>query len=144
MSAVAVVGSSRILERQLVRFPFVCASIWEAQKESDVEIKEFVAKGVRFSCVVDGKEVARAYLYVLTNDLHAEPFGLLEDVYVSPDHRSSGHARALLAEVIARATVERCYKLIATSRNDGTRQDVHDWYIRLGFKDYGTEFRMNL
>lgn len=109
-----------------------------------MEIKEFGARGVRFSCDVLGNEVARAYLYILTNDLHVEPFGLLEDVYVEPGHRSGGHARKLLEEVIARAKQEKCYKLVATSRDDGTRQDVHDWYVRLGFKDYGTEFRMNL
>ena len=92
---------------------------------------------------MDGVEVARAYLYVLTNDLHDTPFGLLEDVYVESSCRGTGVGRELLANVLERAKSEKCYKLIATSRNDGTRQMVHDWYIRLGFRDYGTEFRMD-
>jgi hypothetical protein len=47
------------------------------------------ATGTRFS-VRDGElEVARAYLYVMHNDLHKEPFGLLEDVYVDESKREA-------------------------------------------------------
>ena len=38
------------------------------------------ACGIRFSIRSDAEEVARAYLYVMHNDLHDAPFGLLEDV----------------------------------------------------------------
>lgn len=100
------------------------------------------AKGVRFSVVRDGKEVGRAYLYLLNNDLHSRPFGLLEDVYVDSSYRGGGVAKELLEAVLKKAE-ENCYKLVATSRNDGTREVVHEWYVRLGFTDYGTEFRMN-
>lgn len=109
-----------------------------------MEIHEFAAKGLRFSVHKEGKEVAHAYLYLLSNDLHNTPFGLLEDVHVDDSHRGTGIGRELLSAVTARAREERCYKLIATSRDDGTRQSVHEWYIRLGFRDYGTEFRMDL
>ena len=105
---------------------------------------ELVAKGIRFSIDKEGREIAHAYLYLLTNDLHATPFGLLEDVHVDSSHRGTGMGRDLLSSVLERARIEKCYKLIATSRDDGTRQSVHDWYIRLGFRDYGTEFRMDL
>lgn len=105
---------------------------------------EITARGIRFSVRRDEKEVGRAYLYILTNDLHAEPFGLLEDVYVHESNRGDGIANELLQEVIAAAKTEKCYKLLATSRNDGTRDSVHAWYERLGFQDYGTEFRMDL
>jgi GNAT superfamily N-acetyltransferase len=98
--------------------------------------------GIRFSIEDNGSEVGHAYLYKVQNDLHSKPYGLLEDVYVQPEFRGEGIAAALLDAVLieARAT---CYKLIATSRNDGTRNTVHTWYLRLGFEEYGTEFRMN-
>jgi len=35
-----------------------------------------------------------------------------------------------------------CYKLVATSR--ASRPRVHELYERLGFENYGVEFRMNL
>ena len=102
-----------------------------------------MAFGVRFSAKRAGREVGRARLYLLHNDLQAEPFGLLEDVWVDEACRAQGMARELVEAVIHRAKEQGCYKLIATSRNDGTRESVHAWYKRLGFKEWGTEFRMN-
>ena len=81
-------------------------------------------------------------MYLLKNDLHKQPLGLLEDVFVEPGYRGAGVAAELLDAVMAEAK-GNCYKLIATSRNDGTRAAVHEWYTRLGFVDYGTEFRIN-
>lgn len=101
-----------------------------------------VAQGIRFSITRDGKEVGHAYLYLLNNDLHEQPFGLLEDVYVDSNYRNKGVANELLEAVLKEAKIN-CYKLIATSRDDGTRTAVHKWYIRLGFMNYGTEFRIN-
>ena len=106
-------------------------------------IQEITARGLRFSIKNDTEEVGHAYLYILQNDLHKEPFGLLEDVFVREDQRSSGIARKLLERILEYARTEGCYKLIATSRNDKTRDSVHNWYIRLGFRDYGTEFRLD-
>jgi len=40
------------------------------------------AKGIRLSVEQDGKEVAHAYLYLMTNALHETPFGLMKDVCV--------------------------------------------------------------
>jgi GNAT superfamily N-acetyltransferase len=100
------------------------------------------AQGIRFSVSGAGGEIARAYLYVMTNDLHAEPFGLLEDVFVDESQRGSGIGTALVREVITAAREAGCYKLIATSR--AARPKVHELYERLGFENYGVEFRMNL
>ncbi len=108
-----------------------------------MQMHDIIARGARFSIENETKEIARAYLYLLNNYLHVQSFGLIEDVYVDEMFRSSGVGRDLLAAVIARAQFEKCYKLIATSRNDGSRNTVHGWYKRLGFQDYGTEFRMN-
>ena len=100
------------------------------------------AQGIRLSIRGPNGEIARAYLYVMTNDLHAEPFGLLEDVFVDETQRGSGLGTALVREVIAAAREAGCYKLIATSR--ASRAKVHELYERLGFVNYGLEFRMNL
>jgi GNAT superfamily N-acetyltransferase len=78
----------------------------------------------------------------MMNDLHAEPFGLLEDVFVDDSQRGSGLGTALVRELIAAAREAGCYKLVATSR--ASRPKVHELYERLGFQNYGIEFRMNL
>ena len=107
-----------------------------------VERQERSARGIRFSIGGSDGEVARAYLYVMTNDLHDAPFGLMEDVFVAESERGSGLGTALVREVIAAAREAGCYKLIATSR--ASRAKVHELYERLGFENHGFEFRMNL
>jgi GNAT superfamily N-acetyltransferase len=61
------------------------------------------AQGTRFSVVAEGAEAGRAYLYLMNNDLHDEPFGLLEDVYVEEKARGSGVGSLLVREVISAA-----------------------------------------
>lgn len=99
------------------------------------------AEGVRISIRQGGAEVARAFLYAMTNDLHQRPFGLLEDVYVDESRRGQGLGTILVREVVAAAKGLGCYKLIATSRD--ARPKVHELYRRLGFSDHGRAFRMD-
>ena len=99
------------------------------------------AYGVKITRVLKGKIIGRAYLYMMTNDLHKRPFGLMEDVFVEPEHRGSEIGTALVKRVIAEAKRRRCYKLIATSRH--ARNLVHALYARLGFTDHGKEFRID-
>jgi GNAT superfamily N-acetyltransferase len=106
-----------------------------------MERQEQSARGIRFSIRRDGGEVARAYLYLMTNDLHAAPFGLMEDVHVAESERGGGLGTALVNQVIAAAREAGCYKLIATSR--ASRPKVHALYERLGFTSHGLEFRMD-
>jgi len=106
-----------------------------------VDRQDRTAKGIRFSISDNGRELARAYLYVMTNDLHEAPFGLLEDAFVDESQRGGGLGTALVKEVIAAAHEFGCYKLIATSRT--SRPKVHELYERLGFEKHGVEFRMN-
>jgi GNAT superfamily N-acetyltransferase len=108
----------------------------------EIDRAELEARGIRFSISGDGREVARAYLYVMSNDLHDAPFGLLEDVYVDESQRGGGLATALVNEVLEAARQAGCYKLVATSRSSRLR--VHELYERLGFERYGLEFRRNL
>lgn len=109
---------------------------------TEIAREERPARGIRFSIDGASGEVARAYLYIMTNDLHDAPFGLLEDVFVAESERGGGLGTALVNEVIAAARGAGCYKLVATSR--ALRPKVHELYERLGFTNYGIEFRMNL
>ncbi len=108
----------------------------------EISTRNILAKGIRLSVMRDAKEVGRAFLYVLHNDLHKEPFGLMEDVFVEETTRGKGIGTELVQAVIAEAKKQNCYKLIATSRTE--RQTVHELYERLGFKKWGVEFRMEL
>lgn len=107
----------------------------------DVKREARRAEGTRFSIESASGEIARAYLYIMHNDLHDKPFGLLEDVYVDESQRGSGMGTRLVREVIEAARVAKCYKLIATSRT--SRPKVHELYERLGFNNHGIEFRMD-
>ena len=107
-----------------------------------IEKRIIKVKGIRFSTEVDDKEVARAFLYILYNDLHAEPFGFLEDVYVDEILRGQGIGTQLLNQVINEAKKIGCYKIVATSRHSRTK--VHKLYKRLGFQDQGIEFRLDI
>lgn len=107
----------------------------------EIEQKQIKAGGIKFFIQKDGREVARAYLYILKNDLHAQPFGFLEDVYVDESERGQGLGKQIVKTVMEAARREGCYKLVATSRYE--REKVHKMYENLGFKDYGKEFRIN-
>lgn len=100
------------------------------------------SKGIKFFIKNGRREIARAYLYILQNDLHKEPFGLMEDVFVDRDFRERGIGTKLIQRVIKTAKKSGCYKLIATSRH--SRPKVHKLYERSGFKNHGIEFRIDL
>ncbi|OGY43622.1 MAG: GNAT family N-acetyltransferase [Candidatus Buchananbacteria bacterium RIFCSPHIGHO2_01_FULL_39_14] len=89
----------------------------------------------------NNKEIARVFLYLLHNDLHIEPFGFIEDLYVEESHRGQGLGTQLINHVIAQAKENKCYKLICTSRH--ARELIHKMYEKHGFKNYGLEFRMD-
>lgn len=107
----------------------------------EIRAKAVEARGIRFSIVEGEQETARAYLYIMHNDLHQEPFALLEDVYVSESQRGKGLGSKIVTQAIAAARKQGCYKLIATSRK--SRPQVHQLYLRLGFEQRGVEFRID-
>ncbi len=86
--------------------------------------------------------MAWGFLVVISNDRHAESYGLLENVYVEPEFRGRGIGTKLLQEIIAEAKRIGCYKLLGQSRYG--KENVHDLYLSLGFKDHGKNFRMDL
>jgi GNAT superfamily N-acetyltransferase len=99
------------------------------------------AEGMRFAVNEDGQELGHAYLYLIKNDGRSSPCGLMEDVFVAESARSKGVGTKLVKLVIEEAKKRGCYKLLGTSRY--ARPEVHAWYEKLGFKDYGKEFRMD-
>jgi len=103
--------------------------------------EEVTSMGIRCSLKKGEKEAGRAYLFLIRNELHSAPYGLLEDVYVEEQFRSSGIGTELVQTVINLARELGCYKLIATSRIE--RGEVHEWYEGLGFLRYGYEFRLD-
>lgn len=97
--------------------------------------------GIRFSVTSEqGEEVGHAYLYCMYNDLHDQPFGLMEDVYIDDQVRGQGYGSKLIQDLIEEARSQGCYKLIGTSRME--RPQVHILYEKLGFDKYGYEFRL--
>lgn len=104
--------------------------------------KENKSYAIKVTVEEEGKIFASAYLYIMFNDLHKEPFGFLENVFVKEESRGKGVGSKLVEAIIDLAKKENCYKLIGTSRYDNS--GVHVFYDKLGFKDYGKEFRLDL
>ncbi len=103
--------------------------------------KEDRAYSVKFSLEEDGKEVGRARLYIIYNDLREEPYGLMEDVFVDESYRGKGLGTKLIQALIEEAKQIGCSKLIGQSRYG--REEVHQLYEKLGFRDHGKNFRMD-
>ncbi|MFA7315039.1 MAG: GNAT family N-acetyltransferase [Candidatus Magasanikbacteria bacterium] len=97
-------------------------------------------KALKYFVEKDGKEIARAYVYIIKNDLHDDPYGLLEDIFVDEEVRGEGLGTDLLNQAIAGAKEAGCYKFVSTSRK--SRENIHAWYKKNGFVEYGLEFRI--
>ena len=106
-----------------------------------IQQKKITTRGIKFFIKDGKKEIGRAYLYILKNDLHKEPFGFLEDVLVDEKYRGHGLGTNLVQAIIKAAQKHGCYKLICTSRH--SRSVVHALYERLGFINHGLEFRID-
>lgn len=107
-----------------------------------LEKKKIPITGIKLSLKEKNKEIARAYLYILKNSLHKKPFGFIEEVFVDKNYRGQGLGTKILKEVIKAAKQKGCYKLIANSRH--YKPKVHEFYKRLGFRNWGEEFRLDL
>jgi len=99
------------------------------------------SQAIKITAEDGGKVLGRASLYLIYNDLQPEPYGLLEDVFVEEAARGKGLGTALTKMVVDEAKTQGCTRLIANSRY--TRPEVHKMYEKIGFRDYGKEFRMD-
>ena len=97
--------------------------------------------GVKISYQEGGREVGRAFLYILKNDLHKKPFGFLEDVFVNEKYRGHGLGSKLVLAAVAEAKKRKCYKLIATSRV--SKPELRKFYKKFGLDVWGVEFRID-
>src|SRR4030095_241677 len=100
------------------------------------EIERKLSSIIKISLMDENnKQIGRASLVLILNEINPRPYGLLEDVFVAEDHRRAGYGSRLVEKIVELANAEGCYKLIATSRY--TRPKVHNLYLRLGFRDHG-------
>lgn len=104
--------------------------------------KKLEVKGIRISAEVDGKEVGRAFLYILHNDIRNKRFGYFEDLFVEEEYRGKKIGGKIIDDMINLAKENNCYKIVGTSRYG--RDKVHEIYKKIGFEDFGKEFKMYL
>ena len=88
------------------------------------------------------KIIGWGFLYVIFQDRHAEPYGLLENIYIEQEYRSQGIGTQVMSKLIQEAKDRGCYKLICTSKQENEK--AHIFYERFGLKKIGYEFRMDL
>ena len=97
---------------------------------------------VKFEFWEAKKRLAWAYLYIIFQDRHQEPYALLENVYVEKEYRDRGLGTKLINLAISEAKKRGCYKIIGTSKK--TNIGAHRFYERFGIKKIGYEFRLDL
>ena len=102
----------------------------------------FPAESLKLVLAEKGKEIARVWLYFIRNDLHSKPYALIEDLFVQEEYRGKSFGTKMMTAAMEEARRKGCYKILATSRHE--REAVHNLYRKLGFKEYGKEFRMDL
>lgn len=108
----------------------------------ELKKKKIKAGGLKFILEDHGEKIGRAYLYLLKNELHDNPFAFVEDIFIGNEYRGQGLGSKLVEEIIQEAKKCGCYKIIMTSRHSNER--AHKLYERLGFVDHGKEFRIDL
>ncbi len=116
----------------------------ELHTELRVELhaSRLAGEGVKLALSKAGKEIARVRLFFIENELHDQPYALIEDLFVQEEFRGQSLGSRLMRAAIEEAKKNGCYKILATSRNE--REKVHEFYRQLGFKEWGKEFRLEL
>lgn len=107
-----------------------------------LQTTEIPAQAKKLAFSEKGQEIGRIWIHYIHNGLHAQPYALLEDLFVEEKFRGKGLGSKLVKAAVAEAKKEGCYKILATSRN--SRPQVHEFYTKLGFQEWGKEFRLNL
>lgn len=111
-------------------------------KDSGFSSKKIRCEGYKFTYTGKGEYVGSAYLYIIRNDRHKEPYGLLENLFIDETFQGKGYGKKLVKHIIKEASKLGCYKILATSRTQ--REGVHKFYKTLGFTKHGLEFRLNI
>jgi len=100
------------------------------------------AEGYLLELREEGILLGSVYLFILHTDRHDEPYATMENLYVEETFRGRGYGRQLVEQAIEKAKERGCYKLLGQSRYENER--AHDLYLKLGFRDHGKNFRMDL
>jgi GNAT superfamily N-acetyltransferase len=90
----------------------------------------------------NGNVQATATIYLINVAIRNRPYALFEGLVVDKSARGKGIGTKFFEEMIEIAKHLNCYKIIFTSGKD--RTDAHKFYEKLGFKQWGLEFRMDL
>ena len=109
---------------------------------SEIKIEEKKFPGIIIKIEEEGKVIALCRLYYLNNDFHEKPFAFIEYTWVDETHRRKGVGSKLYEEMIRLAKEKGCYKMVACSRL--SREGIHGFIQRQGFKKHGYEFRLDL
>ncbi len=109
-----------------------------------MEIKSInsMSQSLRFSVTKDGREVGRTYIYIIKNDIHKRPYAFIEDVHIEEKYRSKGVGKELMENIYKEAKKMDCYKIVLCCKH--TNPKAFKFYERLGYKDMGTKFSMDL
>lgn len=107
-----------------------------------IHTRTISSTGIKITLEIDGQCIGRIYLYLIYNDLHNEPYGLMEDLYIETVHRGKGYASMLITAIIEEAKKQKCYKLIGQSRYG--KDEIHAMYEKKGFQNHGYNFRMDI
>ena len=92
----------------------------------------------------DGESAIGACSLIIIDNLGhlGAKLAVVENVIVSRDYRGQGIGSQLMQFVMARATEEKCYKLMLSSNKKRTQ--AHKFYEQLGFEQHGISFMVDL
>jgi GNAT superfamily N-acetyltransferase len=108
----------------------------------EIQNQELLTKATKLFLSNEGKQIARVIVYLIKNESHNNPYALIEDLFVNEEYRKQGYGKQLMLAAIEEAKKQKCTWIIANSRY--SREYVHQFYQKLGFEDYGKEFKMVL
>ncbi len=108
----------------------------------DINSQSVDSSGYKLTLVEDGIQYGSVYIFIMKTDSHEEPYATMEDLFVNEEYRNRGIGTRLIEMAIEKARDLGCYKLLGQSRYSNER--AHQLYLRMGFRDHGKNFRMDL
>ena len=96
-----------------------------------------------FLALRDNSIVGTYSLLIMDNMAHkGVPSAIVENVVVHPKFQSQGIGRSMMRHAMTEARACGCYKLVLSSNK--VRVDAHRFYEKLGFKQHGISFQVDL
>jgi len=90
------------------------------------------------------EEVLGTFALLIMNNLAhmGSSSAIVEDVVVNERHQGQGIGQKMMLHAMELAKKAQCYKLILSSNHK--RQKAHDFYRKLGFREHGLSFHVDL